>query len=327
MASLLLFNPENDLALATGSANYTPPAAAMRIRAAGALLPLWFAEPGDYILAPAGLESKAAEIKEKYNLHGRIFTPADIAEIDRCIPWGWSAYTVRTFIKAGISPELLPGKEKIEQWRNLSHRRTSIAILRALDFHELPVEARSVEEALDAVTAFGGAAYLKYPWSGSGRGVFPVEASGGSLHSLAEASVRRQGSVIIEPKYKVLTDFAMLFKCENDKAKFHGLSIFRTQPGGAYSGNMIAPQSYIAEQIGLSSEELTRLEADISKALTLCVAPFYNGPVGVDMMIAERNNRRVLVPCVEVNLRYTMGFVAQAIASVTNPSTPSLLRL
>ena len=327
MASLLLFNPENDLALAANSAYYTPPAAAVRIRTAGALLPMWFARQGDYILAPAGMEPQAEQMRAEYNLYGKIFTPDAVSEIDRCIPWGWSSYAVQTFIKAGINPGILPDSKKIDLWRNLSHRRTSIAILRALSFPDLPVEAFSAEEALLAVESFGGEAYLKFPWSGSGRGVFPVTVSGSSLRSLAESSIRRQGSVIIEPKYDVVTDFAMLFNCEDAEARFHGLSMFKTMAGGAYSGNIIASQSYIAENIGVSPRELEILKRSLEEALTQCVASDYSGPVGIDMMIAVRNGKRIIVPCIEINLRYTMGFVAQAIAQATNPINPSLLHL
>lgn len=327
MASLLLFNPENDLALAANSANYTPPAAAVRIRRAGALLPMWFAQTGDFILAPPEMESAAAEMREKYRLHGKIFTSADIPEIDRCVPWGWSAHTVRTFLNAGISGEILPDSQKIERLRTLSHRRTSIAILKTLAYGALPVEAFSVEEAIDAVSSFGGSAYLKFPWSGSGRGVFPVTAGSDSLVSLAAASVRRQGSVIIEPAYNSVTDFAMLFYCNGGKAEFHGLSMFKTLPGGAYSGNIIASQKYIAGSIGLAQTTLDSLRSGLENALTVCVAHSYDGPVGVDMMVADKNEEPIIVPCIEVNLRYTMGFVAQAISSATSPEAPRLLHI
>lgn len=327
MASLLLFNPENDLALAANSANYTPPAAAVRIRRAGALLPMWFAQPGDFILASPEMESAAAEMREKYRLHGKIFTSADIPEIDRCVPWGWSAHTVRTFRNAGISGEILPDSQEIECLRLLSHRRTSISILNALSFTSLPVEATTLDEAFAAVSSFGGSAYLKFPWSGSGRGVFPVASGSDSLRSLAAASIRRQGSVIIEPSYSPVTDFAMLFYCNGGKARFHGLSIFKTLPGGAYSGNIIASQEYIAGSIGLAQSTLDSLRSRLEKALTGCVAHAYDGPIGVDMMIADKNGKQIVVPCIEVNLRYTMGFVAQAIASATSPEAPRLLQI
>ena len=49
---LHLFNPENDLALADGGANYCPPPAAARIAYDLASLPLWFAGVGNAVALP-----------------------------------------------------------------------------------------------------------------------------------------------------------------------------------------------------------------------------------------------------------------------------------
>ena len=43
----------------------------------------------------------------------------------------------------------------------------------------------------------------------------------------------------------------------------------------------------------------------------------YQGPLGVDMMVVEENGCRKAHPCVEVNVRRTMGWVALAIAQRT----------
>lgn len=40
---MYLFNPENDLALANFSANYMPPASAVRMARELTLLPIWYA--------------------------------------------------------------------------------------------------------------------------------------------------------------------------------------------------------------------------------------------------------------------------------------------
>ena len=45
MSNLLyLFNPDQDLALASGEVNYMPPASACRMAEELALLPVWFAD-------------------------------------------------------------------------------------------------------------------------------------------------------------------------------------------------------------------------------------------------------------------------------------------
>ena len=287
MASLFLFNPENDLALANGTANYTPPAAARKIKDSGALLPMWLAQPGDFILAPAEKEETATMLREKYNLQTKIFTPADIPLIDRCVPWGWSAHAVRTFTKAGIDSSFLPDESTIETYRNLSHRRTSIAILESLGFTLLPVEAHTTEQALAAFEAFGENVFIKFPWSCSGRGVFECRNDRNRIEKVSNDSIAKQGSVIIEYAHEKITDFAMLFHCAGGVAGFHALSYFGTYGHGDYSGNMVAPQNEIARKIGLPQAELDKLASRLEKSLTDIVAQKYSGPVGIDMMIAQ----------------------------------------
>ena len=60
-------------------------------------------------------------------------------------------------------------------------------------------------------------------------------------------------------------------------------------------------------------------EAAINDLLQLFaenLAGIYEGPLGVDMMLVNTENATKLHPCVEVNLRRTMGHVALAF----NPS-------
>ena len=51
--TLYLFNPEHDLALASGEINYMPPASARQMATELALLPVWYAEEGSEVLAPS----------------------------------------------------------------------------------------------------------------------------------------------------------------------------------------------------------------------------------------------------------------------------------
>ena len=51
----------------------------------------------------------------------------------------------------------------------------------------------------------------------------------------------------------------------------------------------------------------------------------YNGPFGVDMMIAAKDGQFELVSCIELNLRRTMGHVALELARITKPQ--SLMRV
>ena len=47
-----IFNASHDEALANGGCNFTPPAAARRIDTDLAVLPYWYARPGEAVLVP-----------------------------------------------------------------------------------------------------------------------------------------------------------------------------------------------------------------------------------------------------------------------------------
>ena len=52
------------------------------------------------------------------------------------------------------------------------------------------------------------------------------------------------------------------------------------------------------------------------KVLDALIAPHYDGPLGVDMMLYRNTDGTIaLNPCVEVNLRMTMGMITAAMGS------------
>ena len=65
----------------------------------------------------------------------------------------------------------------------------------------------------------------------------------------------------------------------------------------------------------ISEELIFAVRRKLQSLLSLRLAGKYQGPLGVDMMVVadEANNRFCLHPCVEINLRRTMGHVAIAL--------------
>lgn len=305
MSKLHLFNPENDLALAAGCANYTPPRAARELHRAGALLPLWYAEPGDCVYAP---EADAAEVERLSARYGLGVTAGSSGEP---APWGWSAHAVRQFRRMGVDGPF----PDVELYRGLSHRRTAMLLHRALQLilpYELPAEPQEITsvEMLPAGTGF----FIKAPWSGSGRGVADASLLPRTqVESLCRGIIARQGSVMVEPRLEKLRDFAMLFAVRRDgTVAYRGLSLFFNASANAYGGNIVAPQSRLASLLPVEHLEATA-EA-VAQALTGIVAG-YEGPVGVDMMLYRgADGHAAICPTVEVNLRMTMGAVALRLA-------------
>ena len=103
---------------------------------------------------------------------------------------------------------------------------------------------------------------------------------------------------------------------------YAGLSLFHTV-NGAYTGNMLATETW--KRAALERYvPLALLDAVQSRLCQLIGTTFrgrYEGPLGVDMMIVSRPEGEgfALHPCVEVNVRRTMGHVALALSQMVNP--------
>lgn len=326
MRRLHLFNPENDLALGLGCRNYTPPPNAAALHRAGVLLPVWWAESEDAILAPGADEAEIAWLKARYGL--MVNLPDDVAGY-RPTPWGWSADAVRQFARTGVDPHSLPDDEAIAKIRALSHRRSSRLILESFDCEDIiTIETADADKVVEMERLYPGC-YVKSPWSGSGRGVFCAAGlSEKTLRDKAVGIIHRQGSVMVERGLDKVTDCAALFRMEGGRARFEGLSIFITEPRGMYGGNIVAPQSLLCQKLAdkIGGQRLQTVVNSLAGALTGLIGMGYEGWLGVDMMVWRAADGSLrLHPCVELNLRYTMGVVALEVQRSLGNEMPMLM--
>ncbi len=313
MARALIFNPENDLALAAGIAAYTPPPAAVQLHNSGALLPFWWARHDDVVIIPPHLDEAASRLKERFALSGIPSTRCHPGSITEAEPWGWSPHTLRQLTRAGISPAALPDDDAIAAIRLLSHRRTTIQVLRELGEQNLPAEFSDAAAAMRQIAARSGQVFIKMPWSSSGRGVFRATGLRESdLSRRIEAIIRRQGSVMVEPAYDKIRDFATLYYSDGTAVSYRSPSIFVTDPHGAYTGNRLGSPTELEAMLDF---DLRPLASRIARILTPLIAPRYRGWLGVDMLQYRTTSGSVAVaPCIEVNLRMTMGVLAHYVS-------------
>lgn len=298
MNYLYVFNPENDMALADGHPNYTPPAQIQQMRRELWWLPQWWATDDDIVW------------NGKDKLH--------ISDDTIIMPWGWSQALCHQLKQAGVQESLLPSVEKIEQIRQLSHRQTAVSLLQELH-EQLPLDGHiagnstlchSMEEIEAAITKYDEA-ILKSPWSSSGRGLKKSsfqkgEQEEGWRHRILQG----QGSIVVEQFLHKITDFALEFWLDGKGGvEFRGLSLFYTNERGAYLGNWVAPEgqklAWLAQYVPL--QYLQAIRAWWEERLKHFD---YSGPVGIDMMLAEEG----ICPCIEVNWRWTMGLVSCLVA-------------
>lgn len=327
-----LFNPEHDLALASGQERFTPPAAGRGMRADLAFIPAFWADDGDIVLVDDAERARRMAMPWSKWLADVEWIQLDDSRTlatktqDGVVvrPWGWNMALRFQLLKRGIDSRFLPSGEQVGKVRTLSHRATSIPLLQTLSEKADGVVGERVEvrqtDELDSLARLWGQFVVKAPWSSSGRGVrFAAQWPQPNLEGFVRNVILRQGSVVVEPFYEKVTDFAMEFVADGEgQAIFQGLSLFHTV-NGAYVGNWLATEEEkrqrLAQYVDLNTlDNVARLIAlEVGRWCKGC----YQGPFGVDMMVVRRNQGFALHPCVEVNLRRTMGHVALALTRRT----------
>ena len=188
-------------------------------------------------------------------------------------PWGWNAQ-IACFLTANC-PRLrgIPSAERIDRLRELAHRRTTIDFLKAYEVQDisLPLELDDYDTAVEFYHKHPNI-FLKAPWSSSGRGVMRTD-------DLKPMHVEPwMGGVI-------------------------GRSVFEASGRGKYHGNIEADQLALWNIIGVLTPEVIDRQRH---ALQTVIGTDYDGPIGIDMLVTGAGT---LHPCVELNLRHTMGSI------------------
>ncbi len=313
-------NLEHDLCLATEEMNFIPPRAVVEF----AQKCRWIER---FMRAPEGGQSAV-------------------------VTWGWDIQLRERLLKEGVPEEELPTQEELKFIKEYSRREMAVELLGYLNGNwrdwengnrMVPSEYRIVAHSLRDVEEFivkNGRIVLKAPLSGSGKGVRFVT---GEMMETDKGWCRRmlesQGTVIVEERLDVVQEFAMLFEVGDRGIKFLGYSMFYAS-NGAYKGNLLASNGYLEEKLVEVAANATSwggekgVETGILGKPGVCVTRKtlevirekvvgflqerlcgrYSGFVGVDMFLYRDGEERIMVnPAVEINLRMTMGLIARNI--------------
>lgn len=329
LADLHIYNIETDFALAAKSDFYTPPAAVVRLRADQALFPATFAREGDAIMLLDHSQSNSLptlpyiEIAARKNLllidrygrvlnggdrHGKYLPDKGAGFMAR--PWGWNRVIRRILAKALPNLNGLPSDEEMLSIEGLSHRRTTIPFHRMMSGFDVPApqEFFNMDDALQFADCHKDV-FFKAPWSSSGRGVIrSTQMTIDQLTRWIRGYIGRQGSVMGEIAWPVALDFATEWVCSGGCAEFVGWSVFNASDQGRYIGNHIidqeALQNEIASAINVDTSRIISLQ---KQALDTLIASHYSGPLGIDCLATPEGK---VNPCVEINMRTTMGHAA-----------------
>lgn len=337
--TLHIFNPEHDIALASNLANFTAPHAGRQLRHDLGFIPALWAKEGDKVLIDDAEQAKMMFAQLNHHLKRMktlglaspnidFVTRKDMVCDGEISPWGWDCAICASLKRMGVGEQRLPSDSQLEEIRLLSHRRVAARILPSLRQEGTVGEAfecTSAEQVDDLLSRYGRLV-MKAPWSSSGRGLrfldierTPLTMQAGWLKNLLQA----QGSVMVEPFYNKVKDFGMEFTALPDGSiHYEGLSLFHTA-NGAYTGNVLATENVKREMLKryVPDSLLDSVKLNICNLLSPVLSGKYVGPFGVDMMIVSTHSDTdqpadgfLLHPCVEINLRRTMGHVALALA-------------
>ena len=327
---LHLFNPDTDMALADGRANYLPPSSAHQMALDLAILPMWYAMSGDGILAASAYNDVFfQQMKVLFNKDIFLVTEPEVCEYDNItpIPWGWNASVRRYLYQKGVPLIALPSDDELKRWRMMASReRIAECLTELLHMSACCGESVNLYNLKDCQNYVDnhGHAVLKAPWSGSGRGLLWCERGYTQIMAGWCSNVLcRQGCVVAAPVYDKVEDFAMEFQSDgHGNIRFVGYSLFQTNARGAYRGNILLSDSDFEKWMAqyISVKTLLQIRVAVQNVLAkLCTS--YIGFLGVDMMVC-RAEKFLVHPCVEINLRMNMGIIAcQLYKNLLAPAT------
>ena len=283
---IYIFNPEHDLCIANGDPNFVPPRSAVGFA------------------------------KENIDLSEHLKRPNK--QRRQIIPWGWNHSLKKRLINEGIDPAILPSEDELQFIRSHSRREFALDVHSRLSCKSSQVIGtyyRIIAKNINEIETFistNGSVVLKSPLSGSGKGIrFVKERLSESDEGWCRRTLDKQGSVIVERRFEITKECAMLFECHHDGIDFIGYSLFESR-NGAYSRNILASNEEIEDIIAgyIPRETLIAVREDLTAILADTLVGHYEGFLGVDQIICQPDSP-VFIPVSEINLRMTMGLIAR----------------
>lgn len=334
MPAIHLFNPGYEAAVLSGQERYTPPANVRIMRHDLATLPLWYAEPGDLVWSevtvealfddswPTGIRPPAEAVTTK-----ELVRRLSKGTVWQASPWGLSPDSLHSMAQlAKQVPGEIIGTEWKADYRRLTGRQTAATCLAQLRlllpsgiWPQVPLFCSSVEEVSACLSSGKPPYVLKTPFSSSGRGLLWCgSALGEKEKAWVQGAIHRQEAISVERGLEKVLDFAMEFYVDAEgEVDYVGLSLFETAERGAYTGNRLAAEERLRQTLLTYVEEplFEQVKQTLIRLLKMVYAPYYQGYIGVDMLIYRTEaGAYAWHPCVEINMRYTMGLVAVKLA-------------
>jgi hypothetical protein len=304
---------ETELSAKLGAYRRLPSFEALNRRLAPHLL--WLAREGDALLLP---EPWSEDLQDEAQRRGvELVSPARAGNQGARLftPWGWTPSAVAAGEQAGA---LVLQPVAFSTLARLNSKLWSHALEAEMGWAQPgSAAAATMEELREAVArACPGAGdkwVVKSPFGFAARD--RVLGRGPSLEGpQAKWVLRRLLSgerLIFQPWLEVIREYGIVMEISPDGACLvHGISDLQTNGAGTGKG-------YILGRLPAPHRlaELERVAALVGERL---FKEGYHGPVGIDAL----EHRGGLHPLLEINARYTMGFVALAVEKSLKPAKP-----
>lgn len=325
------FNPAHETAVQNASPYYTARASMLSMKRELAFLPAWYAADGDVVL----IEERALDSYYTYLSEYLPSLPRPILtnklkygykDAAVCL-WGISPQAIHYFGQINKEYELnLHTPSWNERYTYLNGRQAARDCLQELIVCQpeisssiIPQFFTSLDEIEHAVNRSSSQLLAKAPYSSSGRGLLwlPVEGLTRTERQILHGMLKKQGSVSLEVVLDKQIDFAMEFLTDGKGGvEFAGYSLFYTNSKGAYLGNYLGSQKNIEQQL-TEKIPLSLLDATKNSLKTILSEKYafdYKGCIGVDMLLYKSEQGYALHPCLEINMRYNMGFLAVSLS-------------
>ncbi|PTN09228.1 hypothetical protein [Mangrovibacterium marinum] len=330
--TLFHFNPTCEIAIANGSPYFTPSNLLRQFEDDLAPLMLHFAKANDLVVAPTPPEQWIER------MHEAGFTIPRFASIDQLKAerladdtlklecWGNSPAESHRFqfLEAGNRPWK-------DSYRTVFERKTAVGFLHQLlqaevlpsciDRQIAPHIVRSEAEIARLLNS-SAPLVLKTPLSSSGRGLAVLRRNklNESNRQWIKGNLEQQGYLTAEPWLDKQLDLSLQFRIESaGKVRYLTPSFFETNSNGQYSGHFLNFSDWA--RIPGGQESLRKLSSLMHRELENSVySKNYSGPLGIDLISYRDENGQLMIhPCLEINPRYTMGYLSTKLEAKIHP--------
>ena len=305
---------EFELSQASGAYRPLPSYEALNRRLALHLL--WLASAGDALLMREPWPEQQRIEAERRGV--RLVSPErpeSSLATHQFTPWGWTPSALEAGERAGA---VVSRAAPLEVVARLNSKLWSHALEVELGWAQPgAATAATFAELLEAVKRACPAAndkwVIKSPFGFAARervlGRGPL--LDGPQAKWSERRLKNGETLIFQPWLDVVREYGVVLVIERDGAqRIEGFSDLQTNGAGTGKGYLLGRQP--APQRAAELEEIARVVG------ARLFREGYHGPVGIDALEHAGGLHRLL----EINARYTMGFVAVAVERELKPATP-----